>query len=179
MLFGVGLLASGLASTSVGSMAGAEIMRGLLKIRIPLFVRRVVTLVPALVLLAGLPMTVAVGTSLLVIAMKSFAGLGGYLTSVSLDWPLVAVVTAAAIAGSFVGVRLISVVPEKALRKGFGYFVLLMGAFVLSQELPSPAGPIILGVTALLALAAVVCLMAVARCPLRSSPAHAMAAEDA
>lgn len=135
--------------------------------------------VPALVLLAGLPMTVAVGTSLLVIAMKSFAGLGGYLTSVSLDWPLVAVVTAAAIAGSFVGVRLISVVPEKALRKGFGYFVLLMGAFVLSQELPSPAGPIILGVTALLALAAVVCLMAVARCPLRSSPAHAMAAEDA
>src|SRR5699024_9163280 len=112
--------------------------------------------VPALVLLAGLPMTAAVGTSLLVIAMKSFGGLGGYLTSVSLDWPLVAAVTAAAIAGSFVGVRLISVVPEKALRKGFGYFVLLMGAFVLSQELPSPAGPIILGVTALLALAAVV-----------------------
>ena len=52
VVFAIGLLASGLASTSVGSMAGAEIMRGLLKIRIPLFVRRVVTLVPALVLLA-------------------------------------------------------------------------------------------------------------------------------
>lgn len=52
VLFGVGLLASGLASTSVGSMAGAEIMKGLLHVRIPLFVRRVVTLVPALVLLA-------------------------------------------------------------------------------------------------------------------------------
>src|SRR5699024_3131511 len=97
----------------------------------------------------------------------------------SLDWPLVAVVTAAAIAGSFVGVRLISVVPEKALRKGFGYFVLRMGAFVLSQELRSPAGPIILGVAALLAPGAVACRLAVARCPLPSSPAHAMAAEDA
>lgn len=125
--------------------------------------------VPALVLLAGLPMTAAVGTSLLVISMKSFAGLGGYLTSVSLDWPLVAAVTAAAVVGSFVGVRLTSVVPEKALRKGFGYFVLLMGAFVLSQELPFPAGPIILGVVALLALAAAVCVLAVDRCPLRSS----------
>jgi len=114
--------------------------------------------VPALVLLAGLPMTAAVGTSLLVIALKSFAGLGGYLTSVSLDWPLVAAVTAAAIAGSFVGVRLTSVVPERALRKGFGVFVLLMGAFVLAQELPFPPGPIILGVVVVLAAAAAVCL---------------------
>lgn len=115
--------------------------------------------VPALVLLAGQPMTAAVGTSLLVIAMKSFAGLGGYLTSVSLDWPLVAAVTLAAIAGSFVGIRLTSVVPERALRKGFGGFVLLMGAFVLSQELPFPAGPIILGVVVVLAVAAAVCLL--------------------
>ncbi|MFN3338383.1 MAG: sulfite exporter TauE/SafE family protein [Dietzia sp.] len=126
--------------------------------------------VPALVLLAGLPMAAAVGTSLLVIAMKSFAGLGGYLTSVSLDWPLVAAVTAAAVAGSFIGVRLTSVVPEKALRKGFGYFVLLMGAFVLSQELPFPAAPIILGTVAVLATAAATCLLAAgARCPLRST----------
>ena len=129
--------------------------------------------VPALVLLAGLPMTAAVGTSLLVIAMKSFAGLGGYLTSTSLDWPLVAAVTTAAIAGSFLGVRLTSVVPEKALRKGFGFFVLLMGAFVLSQELPFPAAPIILGVVAVLALAAAICFVAVDRCPLRSPQSRA------
>ncbi|WP_216695872.1 sulfite exporter TauE/SafE family protein [Dietzia psychralcaliphila] len=129
--------------------------------------------VPALVLLAGLPMTAAVGTSLLVIAMKSFAGLGGYLTSTSLDWPLVAAVTTAAIAGSFAGIRLTSVVPEKALRKGFGFFVLLMGAFVLSQELPFPAAPIILGVVALLALAAAICSVAVDRCPLRSPQSRA------
>lgn len=52
IIFAVGLLASGLASTSVGAYAGAEIMGGLLKTRIPLLLRRLVTLVPALVLLA-------------------------------------------------------------------------------------------------------------------------------
>ncbi|WP_163376924.1 sulfite exporter TauE/SafE family protein [Dietzia sp. Alg238-R159] len=134
--------------------------------------------VPALVLLAGLPMTAAVGTSLLVIAMKSFAGLGGYLTSVSLDWPLVAAVTAAAIAGSFVGIRLTSVVPEKALRRGFGFFVLIMGAFVLSQELPFPAAPIILGIVVVLAAAAAICAFGFReRCPLRTpQPAAASVA---
>lgn len=52
VLFGIGLLASGLASTSVGCYAGATIMSGLLRIRIPMLVRRAVTLVPALVILA-------------------------------------------------------------------------------------------------------------------------------
>jgi manganese transport protein len=52
VIFAVGLLASGLASTSVGSYAGATIMAGLLKVRIPLLTRRVVTLIPAIVLLA-------------------------------------------------------------------------------------------------------------------------------
>lgn len=52
VLFAVGLLASGLASTSIGAMAGAEIMKGLLHVQVPLLVRRVVTLIPALVLLA-------------------------------------------------------------------------------------------------------------------------------
>jgi len=52
VLFAVGLLASGLASTSVGCMAGAEIMQGLLHVRIPLVARRAITLVPAIVLLA-------------------------------------------------------------------------------------------------------------------------------
>jgi len=122
--------------------------------------------VPALALLGGLPMPVAVGTSLLVIAMKSFAGLGGYLTSVSMDWPLVAAVTLAAIAGSLVGARLTSRVPEAALRKGFGYFVLLMGAFVLFQELPSPAGALVGGAVALAVLAALACRLAGDRCPL-------------
>lgn len=109
--------------------------------------------VPALVLLGGLPMPAAVGTSLLVIAMKSFAGLGGYLTSVSLDWPLVLAVTGVAVLGSLIGSRLISRVPEQALRRGFGYFVLAMGVFVLQQELPTPLGePLLLGVALLAVL---------------------------
>lgn len=51
VIFAIGLLASGLASTSVGAYAGSEIMDGLLHIRVPLFVRRLVTLLPALLIL--------------------------------------------------------------------------------------------------------------------------------
>ncbi|WP_330275888.1 sulfite exporter TauE/SafE family protein [Lentzea sp. NBC_00516] len=92
--------------------------------------------VPALALLGGLPMAVAVGTSLVVIAMKSFAGLAGYLATVHIDWTLAALVTAAAVAGSLAGGRLAGRIPETLLRKGFGWFVLVMGGFVLAQQLP-------------------------------------------
>ncbi|MEO6944448.1 MAG: sulfite exporter TauE/SafE family protein [Lacisediminihabitans sp.] len=92
-------------------------------------------IVPALSLLGGLPMAVAVGTSLLVIAMLSFAGFEGYLFSVSVDWPIVLAFTAVAIAGSLVGAKLAGVVPERSLRKGFGFFALAMGAFVLTQQI--------------------------------------------
>ncbi|MEV1145680.1 sulfite exporter TauE/SafE family protein [Micromonospora sp. NPDC049799] len=93
--------------------------------------------VPALALLGGLPMPVAVGTSLVVIAMKSFAGLAGYLSSVSVDWSLAAAVTAAAVLGSLAGGRLAGRVPEVLLRKAFGWFVVVMGVFVLGQQLPT------------------------------------------
>ena len=101
--------------------------------------------VPALALLGGLSMSAAVGTSLVVITMKSFAGLAGYLTTVSLDWPLVLGVTAAALVGAVIGARLTSVVPEKALRKGFSVFVLIMGFIVLFQELPAPWNAVVVG----------------------------------
>ena len=51
IIFGIGLLASGLASTSVGAYAGADILGGLLRIRFPLLLRRLITLIPALVVL--------------------------------------------------------------------------------------------------------------------------------
>jgi len=94
-------------------------------------------IVPALNLLGGLPMTVAVGTSLLVIVMKSFAGFAGYLFSTHIDWPVVLTFTAIAIAGSFLGTLIAGRIPERALRKAFGFFVLAMGVFVLAQELPA------------------------------------------
>ncbi|MCI4012182.1 Nramp family divalent metal transporter [Brevibacterium sp. ZH18] len=52
LFFGIGLLASGLASSAVGSYAGASIMQGLLKVRIPLLWQRAVTMIPALIILA-------------------------------------------------------------------------------------------------------------------------------
>ena len=125
--------------------------------------------VPALALLAGLPMPVAVGTSLVVIAMKSFAGLAGYLTSVSLDWALVGGVTLAAVLGSLLGARTAGHLPERALRTGFGAFVLAMGALTLVQELPGAAGAVVVGVVALLALLAAGCWMLVSSCPLRTA----------
>ncbi|MEU4263139.1 sulfite exporter TauE/SafE family protein [Streptomyces sp. NPDC025273] len=91
--------------------------------------------VPALALLGGLPMGVAVGTSLLVIAMKSFAGLAGHLSGVEIDWRLALIVTAAAVIGSLVGGRLAGRIPQDALRKAFGWFVVTMGVFVLAQQL--------------------------------------------
>ncbi|MFE1348745.1 sulfite exporter TauE/SafE family protein [Streptomyces sp. NPDC058757] len=93
--------------------------------------------VPALALLGGLPMGIAVGTSLLVIAMKSFAGLAGHLSGVTIDWGLALTVTAAAVLGSLAGARLAGRIPQDALRKAFGWFVVAMGVFVLTRQLDS------------------------------------------
>ncbi len=91
--------------------------------------------VPALALLGGLPMRVAVGSSLVVIALKSAAGFAGYASHVSIDWTLAGVVTASAIAGSFVGAPLARRADPELLRKGFAAFVVVMALFILSQEL--------------------------------------------
>jgi uncharacterized membrane protein YfcA len=91
--------------------------------------------VPALVLLGGLPAPLAIGTSLVVIAMKSFAGFAGHLEHVAIDWPLTLAVSAAAVAGSQIGGRLVDRIPATALRRGFGVFVIVMAAIVLAMEL--------------------------------------------
>ncbi|MFI6707661.1 sulfite exporter TauE/SafE family protein [Nonomuraea sp. NPDC050478] len=92
--------------------------------------------VPALVLLGGLPMGAAVGTSLVVIAMKSLAGLAGYLHSTPVDWSLALWVTAAAVAGGLVGGALAGRLDADRLRSGFGWFVLVTGVVVLVQQAP-------------------------------------------
>lgn len=102
--------------------------------------------VPALVLLGGLPMPLAVGTSLLVVMMKSVAGLLGYLLviddgRVSLDgvsgmqWPVVLLVTAMAVVGSLAGAGLSPRIHPERLRRAFGWFVLCMAVVVLALEL--------------------------------------------
>lgn len=122
--------------------------------------------VPALALLGGLPMPVAVGTSLVVIAMKSFAGLGGYLSSVQIDWGIAAAVTAAAVAGALIGARLAARVNPDALRKSFGWFVLSMSSVILAQEVHPAVGIAALALTAIAATMTLACTR-YAHCPLR------------
>lgn len=90
--------------------------------------------VPALALLGGLPMTLAIGTSLLVIAMKSFAGFAGHMGHVEVDLQLAAMISTAAVLGSVLGGALANKIPPAALRRGFATFVLMMAAFVLYQQ---------------------------------------------
>ena len=113
-------------------------------------------IVPALALLGGLAMPVAVGTSLLVMSMQTFAGLAGYLTVVTMNWMIVSAVAGAAIVGSLFGTRLNSRIPEHTLRRGFGVFVLVMGGLVLAQELPSPANWIVMVLAIVAAVVAAV-----------------------
>lgn len=95
--------------------------------------------VPALALLGGLPMPIAIGTSLVVIAMKSMAGLAGYLSSVTIDWPIAAMVTAAAVLGALLGGPLAGRIPPQTLRRLFGWFVLIMAIMIGAQEAPAGA----------------------------------------
>ncbi|GAA2797282.1 sulfite exporter TauE/SafE family protein [Kitasatospora sp. CM 4170] len=99
-------------------------------------------IVPALALLAGLPMGIAIGTSLLVIAMNSFAGLAGHISGAHLDWNLALAVTAAAVLGSLIGGRYAGRIPQHTLRTGFGWFVIAMALFVLGRQI----GPAVLTV---------------------------------
>ncbi|MBW4642114.1 MAG: sulfite exporter TauE/SafE family protein [Goleter apudmare HA4340-LM2] len=91
-------------------------------------------IVPALVLLGNVPMRQAIGTSLLIIACNSVAGLLGYLGHVSLDWHLTISFTFLAGFGTVIGAYLAQFVPAAQLQKGFGYFLLLVAAFVLFQN---------------------------------------------
>lgn len=134
--------------------------------------------VPALALLGGLPMPVAVGTSLVVIAMKSFAGLAGYLSSVQIDWAVAGAVTAAALIGGLVGARLTAFVDPDALRTAFGWFVLAMSSVILWQEVHPAVGGAAAGVVLLAGGVTVVCARS-PKCPLRRLAGHGVTAAPA
>jgi uncharacterized membrane protein YfcA len=90
--------------------------------------------VPALALLGGLPMAEAIGTSLLVIAMKSFAGYTGYAAHVQIDRGLALAVSGAAALGAFAGARLTAVLDPDRLRRAFAAVVFVMALIVLQRE---------------------------------------------
>ena len=93
-------------------------------------------IIPALVLLARMPIKLAVGTSLFIIAAKSLIGFIGDLQgSEIVDWKLLGIFTAFSVAGIFVGILLSKKIPGQKLKKGFGWFVLIMGIYIIVKEL--------------------------------------------
>lgn len=92
-------------------------------------------IIPALVLLAKLPMKKAVATSLLIIAVKSLIGFIGDVQNMQIDWVFLLIFTGLSIAGIFLGVYLNRFINGKKLKKGFGWFVLAMGLYIIWKEL--------------------------------------------
>ena len=92
-------------------------------------------LIPILVLLLGLPMQQAVGTSLFIIGLNSLIGFTGDLGHFAIDWLFLLKITAIAIVGIFIGGKLSKRIKGEKLRKGFGWFVLTMGNFILIKEI--------------------------------------------
>jgi uncharacterized protein len=123
-------------------------------------------LVPALALLAGLPMPAAVGTSLVVISMQSFAGFAGHLANEHIDWRLAGLVIAAAVLGVLIGGRLVASVDATTLRKLFACFVLLMASVILGEETSPAIGATAAGLTLIAAGVYITCRRTT-HCPLR------------
>jgi len=92
-------------------------------------------IIPALVLLAKLPMKRAVATSLFIIAVKSLIGFLGDVQNLEIDWTFLLSFTTLSIVGIFIGIWLNKFIDGKKLKKAFGWFVLIMGIYIIYKEL--------------------------------------------
>lgn len=92
-------------------------------------------IIPALVLFANLPMKRAVATSLLIIAAKSLIGFLGDVQNIVIDWTFLLTFTGISIIGIFIGIYLNKFIDGKSLKKAFGWFVLVMGLYIIAKEL--------------------------------------------
>lgn len=102
-------------------------------------------IVPALVLLCGLSMRLAIGTSLLIIALKSISGFVKYIdvmsqAGLSIHWDLVLIFSAIGVVGSIVGGRVGAYVPQARLKRGFAVFLVIMGVVILGQNVAAMVG---------------------------------------
>ena len=98
-------------------------------------------IVPALVLLGGLPMHTAVATSLVIIALKSYSGFYKYLDVLAgegllLDWPVLLTITLVGVLGSVAGSHFAKRMPQDRLKRWFGWFLIVMGAYILWRSAP-------------------------------------------
>lgn len=94
-------------------------------------------LIPALIFLLKLPMKKAIGTSLLIIALNSLIGFTGDLGHFKIQWNFLLLVTSIAIVGLFIGNWLSKMISGERLKKGFGWFVLVMGIYIILKEIIS------------------------------------------
>lgn len=93
-------------------------------------------IIPALVMFLKLPMKVAIGTSLLIIAINSLIGFAGDLfTDIHVDWNMLLLFTSISIVGVFIGTQLSHSIPGEKLKPAFGWFVLVMGISIMTKEL--------------------------------------------
>ena len=92
-------------------------------------------LIPVLVILMKLSMKEAIGTSLLIIALNALIGFLGDIGRHAIDWLLVTTISAIAVAGIFIGDYFNQKVNAEKLRKGFGWFVLVMGIYIIIREI--------------------------------------------
>jgi len=91
-------------------------------------------IIPALVLLSGLPMKEAVGTSLVIIAAKSLIGFLGESGEVHIDWPFLLLVSLLATVGIFAGAAMSRRIDGDKLKPAFGVFILVMGVYIILRE---------------------------------------------
>lgn len=92
-------------------------------------------IIPALVLLARLPMKMAVGTSLLIIAAKSLIGFMGDISNINVNWTFLFQFTSLSVIGIFIGSYLSKFIEGEKLKKSFGWFVLVMGIYIITKEI--------------------------------------------
>jgi uncharacterized membrane protein YfcA len=93
-------------------------------------------IIPALVLLAKIPMKTAIGTSLMIIAAKSLIGfLGDVSERPDINWEFLSIFTLFSIGGIFIGMILIRLIPGTKLKPVFGWFVFVMAFYILLKEL--------------------------------------------
>jgi uncharacterized membrane protein YfcA len=92
-------------------------------------------IIPSLVLFLQLPMKIAVGTSLLIIGVNSLLGFLFSLKQFEYNWTILLVFTALATAGIFIGSKLSEKIPGALLKKSFGWFILVMGIWIIVYEL--------------------------------------------
>jgi uncharacterized membrane protein YfcA len=91
-------------------------------------------IVPALVLLSGIPMRIAIGTSLVIVAAKSYAGFLGYVGAVPVDWAMMGAFTLVTVAGSFAGTRIAHRFSHESLKKSFAIFLVIVATYILLKS---------------------------------------------